>query len=198
MIEAERIMTNEKNMRIFEEIGGIADKAELAGVLAEELAKFTIYDVMRIRAWQDREINMLPSPYREKARPYFIEWHVGRYTKVMAMLSDGGFKDLKGPVKDSSLFREFCATESKRMKEHEDDDDDPMYGRSGGLYYLLVSCFYMFVLDEPGHPIGTPFPGGFTVRQDGAAYYCPIRDKEKDVWYSICNFCPCKQDEKNK
>jgi uncharacterized protein (UPF0305 family) len=56
----------------------------------------------------------------------------------------------------------------------------------------------MFVLDQPGHPIGTPFPGGFTVRQQGDEFYCPIREKEKDIWYSICNFCPAKQDEKNR
>jgi uncharacterized protein (UPF0305 family) len=28
-------------------------------------------------------------------------------------------------------------------------------------------------------------------RSDG--YYCLIRDKEKDVFYSICNFCPATQ-----
>ncbi len=53
----------------------------------------------------------------------------------------------------------------------------------------------MFVLDEPGHPVGTPFPGGFVVEKRGNEYFCPIRDKEEDVWYSICNFCPAKQTE---
>lgn len=192
------MVMSEKNMHIFEEINDITDKAGLSVVLAAELAKYTIYDIMTIRSWQEREINLLPSPYREKARPYFIEWHVGRYTKVMAMRENGGFGNLKGHIKELSLFREFCDTESKRLKERDEDDDDPLYGRSGGLYYLLVSCFYMFVLEEPGHPIGTPFPGGFTVKRDDGAFYCPIRDKEKDVWYSICNFCPAKQDEKNR
>jgi uncharacterized protein (UPF0305 family) len=64
-----------------------------------------------------------------------------------------------------------------------------------GGYYYLVSCFVMFVLEEPGHPIGMPFPGGFTVERRDDGYYCPIRDKEKDVPLAICNFCPAKQSE---
>ena len=189
----------EMNPHIFEEIIDITEKAELANVLAGELAKYTIYDIMKIRAWQDREINVLPSPYREKARPYFIEWHLGRYAQIMAMQSNGDLRRLKGRIENLGLFREFCDTESKRIKaKYDGTDDDAIYGPFHNLYYLEVSCFYMFVLEKPGHPIGTPFPGGFTVRQSGDTYYCPIRDKEKDVEYSICNFCPAKQDEKNK
>ena len=53
----------------------------------------------------------------------------------------------------------------------------------------------MFVLDEPGHPVGMPFPGGFRVEKRGRDYYCLIRDKEKEILYSICNFCPARQTE---
>jgi uncharacterized protein (UPF0305 family) len=65
------------------------------------------------------------------------------------------------------------------------------------LFYYLISAFTMFVLDKPGHPVGMPFPGGFTVEQRGSDFYCLIRDKEKEVFYSICNFCPAKQTEEN-
>lgn len=189
----------EMNPHIFEEIIDITEKAELANVLAGELAKYTIYDIMKIRAWQDREINMLPSPYREKALPYFIEWHIGRHTKVMAMQSNGDLLRLKGRIGDLTLFREFCNTESKRIEaKYDEKEEDSLYDPFHSLYYLQLSCFYMFVLGEPGHPIGTPFPGGFTVKRSGDAYYCPIREKEKDVEYSICNFCPAKQDESNR
>jgi uncharacterized protein (UPF0305 family) len=193
------VIMSELNPNIFEEIADITERSELARALAYELAKYTIYDIMKIRAFQDREINLLPSPYREKARPYFIEWHLGRHTKVMAMLSNGGFQNIKGPIQNLSLFREFCDTESKSFKViYDENDDDSIYGPFHSLYYLQLSCFYMFALEEPGHPIGTPFPGGFTVKKCSDGYLCPIREKEKDIEYSICNFCPAKQDESNK
>jgi uncharacterized protein (UPF0305 family) len=53
----------------------------------------------------------------------------------------------------------------------------------------------MFVLEEPGHPVGMPFPGGYTIEKRGGEYYCLIRDREKEVLHSICNFCPAKQSE---
>jgi uncharacterized protein (UPF0305 family) len=66
------------------------------------------------------------------------------------------------------------------------------------LFYYLIAAFTMFVLEEPGHPVGMPFPGGFTVEKRGSGYYCLIRDKEKEVPHSICNFCPALQSEENK
>jgi uncharacterized protein (UPF0305 family) len=193
------VIMAELNPYIFEEIADITEKSELARALASELAKYTIYDIMKIRAFQDREISLLPSPYRERACPYFIEWHLGRHTKVMAMRSNGGFQHLKGRIGNLSLFREFCDTESKHVKGYNSEtDDDSIYGPFHSLFYLQLSCFYMFVLEEPGHPIGMPFPGGFTVKQCSDGYLCPIREKEKDIEDSICNFCPAKQDESNR
>lgn len=186
----------EKNLSFFCEIIDITEKAELAKVLASELNKYSIYDVMKISAGLDKEINLLPSPYRERSRPYFVEQLFGRYAKIMAMRSNGDFYDLKERIGYLNLYREFCNTESNHIKAicNEENDRDVFHSS----YYLLISCFYMFVLEEPGHPVGTPFPGGFEVVHCSNAYYCPIRDKEKDVEYSICNFCPSKQDEDNR
>ena len=92
----------EKNLRIFNEITDIIEKAELANVLSMELTKFSIYDIMKISGGLDREICLLPSPYREKSRPYFVEQLFGRYTKIMTIRSNGNFHGLRERV--VSLF----------------------------------------------------------------------------------------------
>jgi hypothetical protein len=51
----------------------------------------------------------------------------------------------------------------------------------------------MLVLDEPGHPAGTPFPGGDEVEFTNGVYYCPVRDKAGDVDAALCPFCPARQ-----
>ncbi len=53
-----------KSLRFFEE-------AELANALAREWDKYLIY-IMKISAGLDGEINLLPSPYCEKSRPYLV------------------------------------------------------------------------------------------------------------------------------
>jgi uncharacterized protein (UPF0305 family) len=60
------------------------------------------------------------------------------------------------------------------------------------LNYLLAA-FCMFVLNEPGHPVGTPFPGGDAVQLIDGIYYCPVREKAGDVDSALCPFCPARQ-----
>jgi uncharacterized protein (UPF0305 family) len=78
-------------------------------------------------------------------------------------------------------------------------DDDPrsrcdLYRPWHRFFSHLISIFVMLVLEEPGHPVGTPFPGHFSVEKRHGNYHCPIRNKE-EVSHSICNFCPAKQSD---
>jgi len=60
------------------------------------------------------------------------------------------------------------------------------------LKYLLAG-FCMLVLNEPGHPADTPFPGGDSVQFTRGVYYCPVREKANDVDVALCPFCPALQ-----
>jgi uncharacterized protein (UPF0305 family) len=60
------------------------------------------------------------------------------------------------------------------------------------LKYLLAA-FPMFVLREPAHAVGTPFPGGDTIAIVQGVYYCPVREKANDVGGALCPFCPAVQ-----
>ena len=170
-------------------------KNELALELVAEIQKFSINDLQYVSASLEKEIINLPSPYREKIRPHFLEQYFGRYNRIMAMQSSGELEQIEGDVKDARLFREYCQMITARFPVEEIQDEDELADATfNSLFYYLISGFYMFVRDEPGHPIGMPFPGGFTVQVRDGTVYCPIRDKEKDVEYSICNFCPALQD----
>jgi uncharacterized protein (UPF0305 family) len=172
---------------VFRGIMDIHDKSTLAETLAGELGRLNVADLQRISASLELEINKLPSPYRERIRPYFTEQFFGSYFKLMRMHGDGTLKSLRGEIKDIKTFEGFC----RMVLDRDDVEEGPLFGG----YYYLVSCFAMFVLDEPGHPAGMPFPGGFTVEHRDDGFYCPIRDKEKDVPFAICNFCPARQSE---
>jgi uncharacterized protein (UPF0305 family) len=157
-------------------------------------SNLNIVDLQRMSAAIEKEVEKLPSPYKEKIHPYFLEQFFGRYFRVLKMYNEGKLEALKGDIADKKLFGEYCdMLRGLRSDDHTGEGLglEPSYGG----YYHLISCFFMYVLDEPGHPVGTPFPGGFIVERRGEEYYCPIRDKEKDVPFSICNFCPAKQCE---
>ena len=51
----------------------------------------------------------------------------------------------------------------------------------------------MFILEEPGHPVGMPFLGGLKGDDRDGVFYFLITDKEKEVPHSLCTFCPAVQ-----
>jgi len=172
-------------------------KGELGEAVASEILKYSLYELQVIGGKVRQEIDKLPSPYREKVRPYFQQQLFDIYNRLMSMQRSGEFSKMKAKVKDPALFEEYldmlpggCFNDPESTGT-DFNFEDPVKS----LFYYLLSCYTMFVLDEPGHPVGTPFPGGFAVGKRGDEYYCPIRDKEEEVPFSICNFCPAKQME---
>ena len=182
---------SEKDLRVFSEFTDITSKAELAECLFAELAGYSVFDLQEISAHLEHEIDVLPSPYRERVRPYFLEQYFRRYGSIMAMRQQGVFARPGQEIRDVPLFRDYCRIVSEFRPPQGPDGNIPFSGH----FYFVVSAFFMFVMEEPGHPVGMPFPGGFAVKKKADGFYCPIRDKEKDVITSICNFCPAKQEK---
>lgn len=173
---------------------------ELGSILSRELQKYSLFDLQIIGGRLNTEIERLPSPYRESIRPHFREQLFGRHHLLLAMYRSRAFERLDTPIRDRMSFDGFCTMLPKGIFAWDDSSERNPYFRNpkNRLFYYLISAFTMFILEEPGHPVGMPFPGGFKVEQRGREYYCLIRDKEKEIFYSICNFCPALQSEENK
>lgn len=172
-------------------------KGELGTILADEIQTYSMFDLQIIGGRLNTDIEKLPSPYRESIRPYFREQLFGKHHQLLALHNKRAFERMTTPLRDPEVFRKFCEMVPEGCFSWNDSGERNPYFRNpkNRLFYYLIAAFTMFVLDEPGHPVGMPFPGGFTVEKRGRDYYCLIRDKEKDVFYSICNFCPARQTE---
>jgi uncharacterized protein (UPF0305 family) len=186
---------------IMETIRRARTKGELGLLLVHELQRYSLFDLQIIGGRLNSEIERLPSPYREAVRPYFRDQLFKKHHQILAMHRDNRFQKHGGkPLADPDTFDRFCAIVPEGCFSWNDAGEHNPYFRNpkNRLFYYLIAAFTMFVLEEPGHPAGMPFPGGFTVEQRGRDYYCLIRDKEKEVFYSICNFCPAHQSEERK
>lgn len=182
---------------IAERLRSARTKGELGEILACEVGKYSLFDLQIIGGRLNAEIEKLPSPYREAVAPYFRDQLFRAHHRLLTMHRSGAFRPLSGPIRDRERFDAFCAMLPSGLFGWNDPGERNPYFRNpkNRFFYYLVAAFTMFVLEEPGHPVGMPFPGGFAVEQRGNEYYCLIRDKEKDVFYSICNFCPAHQSE---
>ncbi len=182
---------------IAERMESARTKGELGTILAHEVLRYSLFDLQIIGGRLYEEIEKLPSPYRESIRPYFREQLFGKHHLLLAMHRSGKLEQLEAPLRDRERFEKFCRMLPGGTFAWNDSSERNPYFRNpkNRLFYYLIAAFTMFVLDEPGHPVGMPFPGGFSVEQRGNEYYCLIRDKEKEIFYSICNFCPALQSE---
>ncbi len=187
--------------RIAVDMEAANSKGELGEILACEVKRFSRYDLTVIGARVRQEVDLLPNPYREKFRPYANKWFFGRYHELLKSDREGAWTQMQDPITDHETFVKFCSMIPGACLR--DEQDAPYPGENEAmlpfylLFYYLLSAFAMYVCDEPGHPEGTPFPGGFTVHRKKGNYFCAIRDKEEEIWHSICNFCPALQDPEN-
>jgi uncharacterized protein (UPF0305 family) len=174
-----------------------SSKGELGLILSDEIQTYSMFDLQIIGGRLYSEVEKLPSPYRESIRPYFREQLFGKHHQILTMHRNRAFDRMTAAIRDPELFGKFCEMVPEGCFSWNDSSERNPYFRNpkNRLFYYLIAAFTMFVLDEPGHPVGMPFPGGFSVEQRGKDYYCLIRDKEKEVFYSICNFCPAHQTE---
>ena len=65
-------------------------KAQLGLILIHELRLYTIFDLQIIGGRLNNEIDKLPSPYREKIRPYFREQLFGKHHQLHRHASQQG------------------------------------------------------------------------------------------------------------
>lgn len=184
-------------LAICSRLGQAGTRGELGRMIARTLERYTIFDLQVICGRLHHEVGRLPSPYREAVRPYFIDQVFGPHHQVLLLQRNGVFSSWDSPIRDAALLNEFLRMIPDACFRHE---TVPQYipefnSPYQGLFYYLMAVFSMYVLEEPGHPVGMPFPGGLRVERRGLLYYCPVRDREREVPHSICNFCPAKQSE---
>ncbi len=167
-------------------------RARLGNMIAHEIHHYTTHDLMKISGALRHEIEKLPQPYRKAYRQSAHEQIFGTHHRILLMEREGRIDRLPGEIPDPVLFITFC-----RMMEEAclapDQSGEALMTPMGRLFYYLLSCFLIFVLFESAHPIGTPFPGGMKVELKRGVVCCPVREKEDDVPYALCRFCPAQQ-----
>ncbi|HOT93820.1 MAG TPA: DUF2115 domain-containing protein [Methanoregulaceae archaeon] len=180
--------------RVCRRCAGTERKGELGAVLAEEVSRYSILDLQVIGGRLRNEVDRLPSPYREAIRPYFMDQLFGAHHELLLMHRTGAFGRLNARITDLDRCRAYWAMVPAGCFEpdHRHERHAHLYEPRHRLFYYLLAGFSMFVLDRPGHPVGTPFPGGFRVEARRNRYLCPVRDREGDLPYSICNYCPAE------
>ena len=152
--------------------------------IAPLVLRHTPADIRKMERNFGKKVRDLSPEYREKLTKKINEHLAGTFQAVRLKHQQGSFGAMREPL--TELQRSYWEMVAAQCT---------MPGGDAEIRFLnyLLAAFCMFVLEEPGHPVGTPFPGGDTVQLIDGVYYCPVREKAGDVDSALCPYCPARQ-----
>jgi uncharacterized protein (UPF0305 family) len=164
----------------------VRTRGELGESIAAIVMQHSPVEILQMKRNFDDKIQEITPEYRERLTKKITEHLLGTYQRIRLAQQQGIFRTMLEPVGEGqvqywNMVQEQCQEDYRR------DVPDLRF-----LKYLLAG-FCMLVLKEPGHPVGTPFPGGDSVQTTEGVYYCPVRNKANDVDAALCPFCPALQ-----
>lgn len=160
-------------------------RAELAEILYREVSDYSLFDLQALRGRVERDLRSVPAGYRQRLYPRVMEQIFETHHALISAVRRGDQDIPDTPLPDE--FHDFSRMVERTCLALDDGD------QHFELLYFLLAAFNLFVLDRPGHPAGTPFPGGLEVEIRDGEYLCPVREKADDVDNALCPYCPAKQ-----
>ncbi len=158
-------------------------KNELLKILKKETSKLHIKDIMEASFYLHEDAKFMPTPERED--------FIARFTKAFFLrikdINDDKEK-YSGLVDQHKLkkFIEVLKNQKTQSKSH---------AEFCFLHIaMIVATYTAFVREEPIHPVGTRFPGGFVLRFEDGIYYCPVKEKQLNTPGALCRFCVSVQE----
>jgi len=162
-----------------------ATRGDLGTKIAFLVLRHSAADIQQMKRNFGKKIQELTPDYRDRLTQKINEHLLGTFQTIRLRHQQGSFGTMKEVVTQQQKF--YWDMVIGQCSAPGDSNS-----RIRFLNYLLAA-FCMFVLKEPGHPVGTPFPGGDTVQLIDGIYYCPVREKAGDVDSALCPFCPALQ-----
>jgi len=159
---------------------------ELGALISSVVLLYSPKDIQQMRHNFYEKIRNVTPGYRDRLYAKITEHLLGTWQTIRLMQQQGAFSEMKEPV--PAVMNTYWDMVSVQCNDTANKDDSHLR-----FFKFLIAGFCMFVKHEPGHPVGTPFPGGDMVQYIDGIYYCPVQEKANDVDAALCPFCPALQ-----
>jgi len=160
-------------------------KQALLDALKCEAGNIHITDIMTALTHLKKENIYVQAIYREEYNKTYIQSFLMRIKEIR-----DNKKQYKGIINVDKL-QEAVEILKSQQKIAENDHDQHMHFFK---IYRIITIYTTFIMNEPVHPVGMPFPGGFEIKQEIGTYYCPVKESQKDNPGAVCGICIAEQD----
>ena len=151
-------------------------------ILKEYSGSISVFDLMAVNAEMIEESKYVQENYKHKSHEVYAKYFLGRIKDVHADNNNYEHDIDKEEFIDAvATLRSYHINESVTSKT------------KFPLIYGIISIYTTFILEEPIHPVGTPFPGSLYVEEKDGKFYCPVKDANLESPNAVCKMCIAEQ-----
>ncbi|WP_458403282.1 DUF2115 domain-containing protein [Methanobrevibacter sp.] len=151
-------------------------------ILKKYSSTISVFDLMAVNAEMIEESKYVQDSYKRKSHGVYAKYFLGRIKDVS---SDNNHYDVNI---DKEEFIDAVAT----LKSYHDAESISSKTKFP-LIYGIISLYTTFILEEPIHPVGTPFPGSLKVEKKDGKFFCPVKDANLESPNAVCKMCIAEQ-----
>jgi uncharacterized protein (UPF0305 family) len=156
----------------------------LRDIVKAEAKNIHMNDIMLASSFLREDAKYMPSSYRED---YIDRFSKAFFSRIKEIKEDE--INYPGEV-DKEKFKEFFKVLDKQTYDAKGDNE-----RCFVRIARIIATYTTFVREEPIHPVGTRFPGGFILHLKDGDYLCPVKKRQLKNPSALCRFCVSVQDE---
>jgi uncharacterized protein (UPF0305 family) len=165
---------------------GNIEKTDFMKIIQSISRNISVYDLSIATAVLREEGRYIQENYREKYLEVYVRYFIMRLRDIN---EDGNnyandYVDIDGLHESLDILKH----QMKVEKNEHPNDKFP-------LIYALISLYTTYILEQPIHPVGTPFPGNLHVTYENGIFYCPVKKNNVDNPKAVCKFCIAEQTE---
>ncbi|WP_409200454.1 DUF2115 domain-containing protein [Methanobrevibacter sp. DSM 116169] len=170
---------------------GSTNQEDLFKLLKKYSKTISVFDLMAGSILLKDDVQHVQQRYREE----FLNVYINCYITIIKDIKDN--KRIYDEILDIGEFNNFIDLLEKQFEDNRANERRKSKNESRiPLTYVLSSLYANFILKEPIHPVGTPFPGGLKVELIDGVYYCPIKELQSLNPHAVCQLCMAEQTEK--
>lgn len=164
------------------------EKVDFIEMIRPLSKSITIHDLSIATAVLRENGKYVQENYREKYLEVYIKYFIMRLKDINEDKNsyDNDYVDVDELCESLDILK--C---QMNMEENEHPND------KFPLIYVLISLYTTYILEQPIHPVGTPFPGNLHVTYEDGIFYCPVKENNENNPEAVCKFCLAEQTELN-
>ena len=160
-------------------------KNHLRDFVKSEAKNIHMKNIMLAASFLREDAKYMPVSYRED---YIERFSKAFFTRIKDIKEDKN--NYNGNV-DREKLTEFLKVIDKQSNDAKGNNE-----RCFVMIAKIIATYTTFIREEPIHPIGTRFPGGFILHLEKGRYLCPVKNRQSNNPSALCSFCVSEQDER--